>query len=272
MCTLESVPVDRHQYFAYHQSMNVDDHDDDAICKIAAAIGEPARARMLYCLMDGHARTSTELSVVAEVSPSTASVHLNRLRTARLVKLFVQGKHRFYSLEGPNVAGALEGLSVLAGRARDKFVPGTPSRLRTARTCYDHMAGAISVILHDRFKALGWLLTGGNSSRNAYDVTVSGAKAFEDLGIDIDATRMLRRQFAYGCLDWSERRPHIGGALGAALLKIALKRKWVIQDLDSRALRITIQGRREMLARFGVQAEAQPAERRLEPQRHGHSR
>jgi DNA-binding transcriptional ArsR family regulator len=112
---------------------------------------------MLYCLMDGHARTSTELYVVAEVSPSTASVHLNRLRTARLVKLFVQGKHRFYSLEGPNVAGALEGLSVLAGRARDKFVPGTPSRLRTARTCYDHMAGAISVVLHDRFKALGWL-------------------------------------------------------------------------------------------------------------------
>src|SRR5580658_6624373 len=130
---------------------------ETAISRIAAAIGEPARARMLYCLMDGHARTSTELSVVANVSPSTASVHLNRLMTERLVKVLVQGKHRFYSLEGPSVANALEGLSVLAGRARDKFVPSTPSRLRAARTCYDHMAGAAGVALHDRFQALGWL-------------------------------------------------------------------------------------------------------------------
>jgi DNA-binding transcriptional ArsR family regulator len=115
--------------------MNVERHAEDAISKIAAAIGEPARARILYCLMDRHARTSTELSAVAKVSPSTASVHLNRLKTARLVKVFVQGKHRFYSLEGPDVASALEGLSVLAGSPRNKFVPTTPSRLRAARTC-----------------------------------------------------------------------------------------------------------------------------------------
>jgi DNA-binding transcriptional ArsR family regulator len=90
--------------------MNVEHHADAAISRIAAAIGEPARARILYCLMDGHARTSTELSVVAEVSPSTASAHLNRLKIAHLVKVLVQGKHRFYSLEGPDVASALEGL------------------------------------------------------------------------------------------------------------------------------------------------------------------
>ena len=96
---------------------------------------------MLYSLVDGHARTSTELSVVADVSPSTASVHLNRLKAAHLVKVFVQGKHRYYSLEEPDVASALEGLSVLAGGSRGKFVPSTPSRLRAARTCYDHMAG-----------------------------------------------------------------------------------------------------------------------------------
>jgi DNA-binding transcriptional ArsR family regulator len=121
--------------------MNVEHHDDVAISRIAAAIGEPARARMLYCLMDGHARTSTELSVVAEVSPSTASEHLNRLKRGRLVKVQVQGKHRFYTLEGPDVASALEGLSVLAGGSHAKFVPSTPSRLRAARTCYDHLAG-----------------------------------------------------------------------------------------------------------------------------------
>jgi DNA-binding transcriptional ArsR family regulator len=246
------MPVPKNLQFVYHRSMNVEHHADAAISRIAAAIGEPARARILYCLMDGHARTSTELSVVAEVSPSTASAHLNRLKIAHLVKVLVQGKHRFYSLEGPDVASALEGLSVLAGGSRDKFVPNTPSRLRAARTCYDHMAGTAGVSLHDRFKALRWLLAGSNDSNNAYDLTSDGTKAFEALGIDIQAMRMLRRRFACACLDWSERRPHVGGALGAAFLRVALERKWVVQDLDSRALGVTSLGRREMLTRFGL--------------------
>ena len=232
--------------------MDVEEHADLAVCRIATAIGEPARARMLFCLMDGHARTSTELAVVAEVSPSTASVHLNRLKTAHLVKVLVQGKHRFYSLQGPDVASALEGLSVLAGGGRDKFVPSTPSRLRAARTCYDHLAGAVGVSLHDRFKTLRWLSITSNGNDTAYDLTSAGIKALEALGVDVEATRMLRRRFACACLDWSERRPHVGGALGAALLKIALKRKWLTQDLDSRAVGVTSLGRREMLARFGL--------------------
>jgi DNA-binding transcriptional ArsR family regulator len=233
--------------------MNVEHHAGAAISRIAAAIGEPARVRILYCLMDGHARTSTELSVVAEVSPSTASAHLNRLKIAHLVKVLVQGKHRFYSLEGPDVASALEGLSVLAGGSRDKFVPNTPSRLRAARTCYDHMAGTAGVSLHDRFKALRWLLASSNGSDNVYDLSSDGTRAFEALGIDIQATRMLRRRFACACLDWSERRPHVGGALGAAFLRVALERKWVVQELDCRALGVTSLGRREMLTRFGLQ-------------------
>ena len=232
--------------------MNVEDHPDFAVSRLASAIGEPARARILYCLLDGQARTSTELAMVAKVTPSTASVHLNRLKTEHLVKVLVQGKHRYDSLEGPNVASALEGLSVLAGGPRERFVPGTPSRLRAARTCYDHLAGTIGVSLHDRFHSLGWLSTGSSSSDQAYDLTRNGTKAFEALGIDLEASRALRRRFAYACLDWSERRPHIGGALGAALLKAALKRKWVTQDLDSRALSVTSVGRREMLARFGL--------------------
>lgn len=229
--------------------MDVEDHADAAVCGIAAAIGEPARARMLYCLMDGHARTSTELSVVAEVSPSTASVHLNRLKSAHLVKVLVQGKHRFYSLERTGVARKLEGLSVLAGGSRHKFLTSAPSRLRAARTCYDHMAGTLGVSLHDRFKVLGWLSPGRGS---AYDLTANGTKAFKALGIDLLATRKLRRRFAFPCMDWSERRPHVGGALGAALLKLALNRKWVVQDLDSRALTVTNLGRREMLTRFAL--------------------
>src|SRR6266446_5598546 len=193
--------------------MNVEDHVDRAASGIAAAIGEPARARMLYCLVDGRARTSTELAMVARVTPSTASVHLQRLKSQRLVKVFAQGKHRYYSLEGANVAVALESLSVLAGGSPDVFVPNTP-------------------------KALRWL-SGASSADNPYDLTPGGVQAFEALGIDIEATRKLRRRFAYACVDWSERRPHVGGAVGAAVLNAALQQKWVIRDLDSRALTIT---------------------------------
>lgn len=232
--------------------MNVHNHGDDAIPEIAAAIGEPARARILYCLMDGHARTSTELAVVASVSPSTASVHLHRLKTASLVKVRIQGKHRYYSLESSDVANVLEGLSVLAGGVREKFVPNTPNRLCAARTCYDHIAGRVGVLLHDRLYTLKWLAA-VSKHETTYELTSAGAKAFEALGIDIEATRALRRRFACACLDWSERRPHIGGALGAALLKIALKKRWVTQDLDSRALAVTAFGKREMLNRFGLQ-------------------
>jgi len=231
--------------------MDVTLHPDDAASAIAATIGEPARARMLYSLMDGHARTSTELAVVGGVSPSTASVHLQRLKSANLVRVIGQGKHRFYSLESPQVARTLEGLSILAGTSRKKFVPNTPSELRTARTCYDHLAGTIAVVLHDRFHALGWLSRPVIRGDKSYSVTAQGEKAFASLGLDLAAVRSLRRRFAPPCLDWSERRPHIGGALGAALLNLALRRKWVVQQLDSRALHITRQGHREMQARLG---------------------
>jgi DNA-binding transcriptional ArsR family regulator len=230
--------------------MNVEQHDA-AIAAIAASIGEPARARMLCSLVDGRARTSTELAVIAGVTPSTASVHLHRLKTQRLVKMFAQGKHRYYSLAGSNVAAALETLSVLAGRSRSTFVPNTPNRLRAARTCYDHIAGTLGVSLHDRFQALGWL-AGAADDHQAYTVTPDGAKALAGLGIDLEAAHKLRRRFAYACVDWSERRPHLGGALGAALLNLALKRKWIRQELDSRALSVTRVGQREMARRFGL--------------------
>lgn len=232
--------------------MNVEQHDT-AVSRIAAAIGEPARARILYCLSDGHARTSTELAAVAGVSPSTASTHLHRLTAEHLIKMLVQGKHRYFSLEGPTVARVLEGLSVLAGGVRERFVPNTPSRLRLARTCYDHMAGTLGVLMHDRFVALRWFSSSSMKGALVYDLTAEGAKRFAALDIDLEALGKLRRRFAYACLDWSERRPHVGGALGAALLKTALKKKWVVQELDSRALRITSLGRREMQARFGLQ-------------------
>jgi len=186
---------------------------DKSAAGIAAAIGEPARARMLYCLLDGHARTSTDLAVVAN---------------------------------------ALEALMVVAGETRGKFVVRTPNHLRSARTCYDHMAGRIAVLIRDRFESFAWL-SPGHPRQDDYEVTQKGTKALALLGIDVDAARALRRRFAYACVDWSERCPHIGGSLGNALLVAALRQKWFVQELDSRALRLTALGRRYLQARFGIE-------------------
>jgi hypothetical protein len=123
--------------------------------------------------------------------------------------------------------------------------------LRAARTCYDHIAGTLGVLLHDRFQTLRWL-TPKLPGDHAYDVTPKGAVAFQGMGIDLGDCRGQRRRFAYACLDWSERRPHLAGSLGAAVLEAALRHKWVAQDPDNRSLEITRAGRRELRARLGI--------------------
>jgi hypothetical protein len=167
------------------------------------------------------------------------------------VKVFAQGKHRYYSLERADVAAALEALSVLAGGPGRRLAMRTPPRLRAARTCYDHVAGTLGVALHDRFVALRWL-----SPRAAgdvtYDLTPAGIAGFAALGVDVEAARALRRRLAFACLDWSERTPHLGGAVGAALLHLALERAWVSRDLDSRTLTLTSRGRRDLRVRVGL--------------------
>jgi DNA-binding transcriptional ArsR family regulator len=227
---------------------------DGRAARVAAAIGEPARARMLYSLSDGRARTSTELAAIAGVTPSTASVHLQRLKSHDLVTAVAQGKHRYYTLGGGHVAAALEALSVVAGGG-DRFVPSAPRHLRAARTCYDHIAGSLGVGLHDRFVASRWL-TGETADVASYAITPVGVTAFAAVGIDVEAVRAVRRRFAYACLDWSERRAHLGGALAAALLDAALRRRWVSREPGSRALAITPSGRREMARRFGLTFDA----------------
>jgi DNA-binding transcriptional ArsR family regulator len=221
---------------------------DAGIAAIASAIAEPARARMLCALLDGRARTATELSAVAEVAASTASAHLARLTEQRLVDCMPQGKHRYYQLAGADVARALEALLVVAGVPRPRFRPSTPPALRSARTCYDHMAGEVAVALLAQMKRQRWL----TAHAGEYRLSAQGEVALADWGVDVDATRRLRRKFACDCLDWSERRPHLGGALGAALLGAALRRKWLQQDLDGRGLQVTAKGRREWLVPQGI--------------------
>ncbi|MBT2341566.1 MULTISPECIES: ArsR/SmtB family transcription factor [Pseudomonas] len=225
---------------------------DRGVSQVAAAIAEPARTRMLCALMDGHARTSTELASIADVSASTASAHLAKLKDLALVRLHVQGRHRYYSLADKRVAQALEALMVIGQDAAPTFTSRTPDRLQFARTCYDHMAGTLAVRLHDRLLEAGWLV---EVDGPGYRLSESGEKLFEGLGIDVQVLATQRRRFACPCLDWSMRRPHLGGALGAALLHVAIKRKWLIQDRDSRALGLTASGRKEIARRFGVNVE-----------------
>ncbi len=224
-------------------------HDNDAaLSQVAGAIAEPARTKMLCALMDGHARTSTEMAVIAGVSTSTASAHLARLKEDGLIKLLTQGRHRYYSLADARIAQAIEGLMVISRNTTHAFVATTPSRLQFARTCYDHMAGTLAVQLHDHFIACGWLT--GDST---YQLTTPGEKAMLDLGLDVPALRAQRRRFACSCLDWSMRRPHLAGALGAAVLQNAIARDWLTQDMDSRALGVTPKGRKALARRFGIE-------------------
>ncbi len=222
------------------------------VADIAAAIAAPARARMLYSLADGRARTGTELALVGEVSPSTASLHLQLLARQRLVDVRSEGRHRYYALASPQVAAALESLAVLASGAVPASQAAPPDELRSARTCYDHLAGMLGVALYDRLVALGWIVENAGDAPGC-ELSGKGSEQFERLGVRIDARRSHRRRFAYGCMDWSERRPHLAGSLGAALCELALKKRWVLRERDSRALIVTALGRREFRARFGVE-------------------
>ncbi|MFJ2480255.1 ArsR/SmtB family transcription factor [Pseudomonas sp. NPDC087598] len=238
------------------------EHQDIGVSQVAAAIAEPARTKILCSLMDGHARTATELAAIAEVGASTASAHLARLKDLALVRLHVQGRHRYYSLADTRVAQALEALMVIGQSATPTFKPHTPDRLQFARTCYDHMAGTLAVLLHDRFIEAGWLQA---TDEQAYCVSASGEALFAELGVEVGDLSTLRRKFACPCLDWSMRRPHLGGSLGTALLQVALKRKWLTQDLDSRALALTALGRKEIRARFGIELPVEADIKRSQP-------
>lgn len=220
---------------------------DASLAQLAGAIADAARARMLCALLDGHARTATELSVLAEVGASTASAHLSRLRKDGLLTVVAQGKHRYYRLASAEVGQALEALLVVAGVPRQPFVPATPDRLRHARTCYDHMAGTVAVTLHEQLCTQGWLVEEDGN----YRLSAAGSNAMSALGIDVAALQRQRRRFACPCLDWSERRFHLGGALGAAILQLALRQGWAEREFDSRALRITPKGQQRLLSAFG---------------------
>jgi DNA-binding transcriptional ArsR family regulator len=223
------------------------------LSRIGALLADPGRAAMLFALMDGSARPAGELTLVAGLSPSAASAHLARLTDGGLLALTVQGRHRYYRIATPDIAAAIEALMNIAEAAAPQRPVTKPARtvpleMRHARTCYDHMAGEVAVRVFERFVDDGLLVIEGDS----LDATPDGAARLRDWGVDIGALRARRRRFACTCLDWSERRPHLGGALGAALLDSWIAGGWVERASRPRVLRITPTGQREFDALTAV--------------------
>lgn len=221
------------------------------IARAAALLGDPARAAMLWLLIDGRARPAGELAFAANVSAQSASGHLSKLVEAELLQVETQGRHRYYRLASHAVAHALESLASLTPPPPARPLPaskGTPEALRHARTCYDHLAGELAVRLLEQAESKGWLVADGKD----FTLTAKGEKTFRQFGVDIDTVRCAKRRFACGCLDWSERRFHLGGALGAALLAQLMERKWLLRGPKSRVLQLTPQGRQGLKETFGV--------------------
>ena len=212
--------------------------------RVAAAIGDPTRARMLGALMDGASRPAGEIAEAAGVHPSTASGHLAKLVGEGLVAVQVQGRHRYYRVSDADVARALEALSVVAERAgaADKWQREPYRSLKAARTCYRHLAGELGVRLFQGLMARGCVAGG----EEGYDLTVKGRAWLEEIGIESPPAPGER--FAYPCLDWSERRHHLAGRLATSLLDHFLARRWLARVPQSRALRLTPQGRRTLLS------------------------
>lgn len=222
--------------------------DTPDIAGIAALIGERARAAILTSLMDGRALTATELARVANITKQTASAHLSRLLSARLVGVEAQGRHRYFRLAGHDVGTVLEKLMGVAARLGAVHVETGPAEpaMKRARVCYDHLAGELGVLVFDSLTQRKFLRREGGKLR----LTDPGAKLFRDMGIDLELLPHRRRPLCLACLDWSMRRHHLAGALGAALLDRCFDLKWARRTRDSRAVHFSALGEKALRERF----------------------
>ncbi len=233
------------------------------IARTASLVGDPARANMLTALMGGTALTASELALEAGVGLPTASSHLAKLMAGGLLKLSVQGRHRYYALAGTEVAAMLESITGVAATAGPQRVrPGPRDKaMREARVCYDHLAGDLAVAMLDGFIARGLVVP-------TDDQLVLGRHAhgfFAERGIDVAAMSGLRRPVCRACLDWSVRRSHLAGSLGSAILDKAFKEKWARREQGGRAVTFSPRGRQAFASVFLAEDVRQPALRALTP-------
>jgi DNA-binding transcriptional ArsR family regulator len=220
------------------------------MAEVAALVGDPARANILAALMGGQALTASELAYAASVSPQTTSGHLGKLSDGRLISCIKQGRHRYYRIATPRVAEMLEGIMAVVADlpARHRPVSALDEAMRAARSCYDHVAGKLGVAVADALRERGHLVLADEGG----EITGGGVAFLRDFGVDLDAARRRRRIFCRPCLDWTERRPHLGGSIGAALAQRCFALGWLERTRDSRALKITAAGRRGLSETFGL--------------------
>jgi DNA-binding transcriptional ArsR family regulator len=225
--------------------------DGPKIAGVAALIGDPARANMLTALMHGQALTASELALEAGVTKQTASAHLGKLSDAELVIAEAQGRHRYYRLADPDIAHALESLTTVAARAkglRTRPGPKEPA-LRRARVCYDHLAGDMGVALFDALVKARWLA----QRQGEVMLAKPGREGVAALGVDLGALESANRPLCRACLDWSVRRNHLAGALGAGLLQHIYAQGWARRRSGTRVVEFTSAGERAFQRTFGIE-------------------
>jgi DNA-binding transcriptional ArsR family regulator len=226
------------------------------IAPVAALLADRTRAAMLTALLDGRPLSAGELARTAGVSAATASSHLGKLLDGELVTVVKQGRHRYYRLKGNEVATVIEALSLISPlvQVRSLRQSRQARALGQARTCYDHLAGRAGVALFDAMAGRGLIESRGEDEdpgRSAYEVTDKGEERLAGIGVDLDAARAARRRFAGHCLDWTERRPHLNGALGAALTARLIELGWFERGMSPRSLVLTEKGHGGLADVFG---------------------
>lgn len=224
--------------------------DGPYIAETAALIGDPARSNMLVALLGGRAMTATELGLEAHVAPSTASGHLAKLVGGKLLSVTARGRHRYYRLASPRVAQVLEEIMSLAcdGPSRHRGKSRCDEAMARARTCYDHLAGKLGVALADSLASRRQIVINDEGAL----LTEVGRSFLEGLGVSFEPRRQSRRVLCRTCLDWSERRWHIGGSVGAAIAEHCFSQGWAERQAGSRAIIVTATGIRAFDELFGV--------------------
>ena len=222
---------------------------EEQFSQVAALIGDPVRAKILWALMDKRAYTATELAVYADTTAQNISMHLNKLVKADLLTVQSQGRHKYYNYSRPEIAYAIEALASLLpkeGLKKQNTVEEKP--IRFCRSCYDHLAGKVGVTLTEGLLKQQYIIKEANS----FSVTGEGETWFNSLGIKVDELKKQKRHFAKPCLDWSERKHHLAGALGTALLNRMLAEGWVRRTADSRVITVTRKGEEAFVKHLNI--------------------
>ncbi|MDH7461086.1 winged helix-turn-helix domain-containing protein [Chitinophagaceae bacterium 26-R-25] len=223
---------------------------EEQIVRVSSLIGDPVRARILWALLDGKAYTATELAIMTDTSPQNISMHVAKLVNANFLKVASQGRHKYYTFARDEVAYVIEAMSNLipAGMAVSQKNETDISPIKYCRTCYDHLAGKVGVSVTEKLLETKMIRQDGDE----FSVTKKGTDFFKKLEIDLDTLRQCRRFFAKPCLDWSERKYHMAGSLGAALLNKMLTSDWIRRTRESRAIIVTTRGQKAFLEYFNM--------------------